>query len=98
MEVLIVYDVQARRVASVCSYLRTHLVWVQRSVFEGRLTAGQLAELRHTLMKLIHPRTDSVYIYTVQRGRFTREVLGRAPLSLAAQEQQPHPQHRAWIV
>ena len=42
MYVIIVYDIDVKRVAKVCKYLRQHLNWVQNSVFEGGLTKAQL--------------------------------------------------------
>jgi CRISPR-associated endonuclease Cas2 len=38
MYVLIVYDVEVKKVTKVHKFLKLHLHWVQNSVFEGELT------------------------------------------------------------
>ena len=46
MYVIIVYDIDVKRVAKVCKYLRQHLNWVQNSVFEGELTKAKFARVK----------------------------------------------------
>ncbi len=75
--VIVVYDVEQRRVGKVCQYLRRFLNWVQNSAFEGELTESQLKRLKHGLRGLIDPEHDSVYIYRLPAGSVVyREVLG----------------------
>ncbi|GBD11644.1 CRISPR-associated endoribonuclease Cas2 [bacterium HR23] len=77
MFVVIVYDVDVERVNKVCQYLRRHLFWVQRSVFEGEVTEGQLEKVKAGLRRILDPQHDSVYIYRVRERRWVeREVLG----------------------
>lgn len=77
MYVLIVYDVDVERVNKVCQYLRQHLFWVQRSVFEGELSEGGLEKVKAGLRRIIDPQYDSIYIYTAREQRWLkREVLG----------------------
>ncbi|GBD13847.1 CRISPR-associated endoribonuclease Cas2 [bacterium HR24] len=77
MYVVLVYDVEQKRVNKVCQYLRRHLFWVQRSVFEGDLSEGRLEKVKAGLRRIINPRYDSVYIYKVRERRWVdREVLG----------------------
>ena len=49
MYFIIVYDIDTKRVAKVCKYLRQHLNWVQNSVFEGELTKAQFARVQSGL-------------------------------------------------
>jgi len=78
MYVLLVYDVEVKRVAKVHKYLKRHLHWVQNSVFEGELTAAQIETVKAGLRRVLNDETDSVLIYTARDQRWlTRETLGR---------------------
>lgn len=63
MYVLIVYDIEEKRVSKVCKYLRQHLTWVQNSVFEGELSVAQLEKVKVGLKKIISVDYDSVIFY-----------------------------------
>ncbi len=77
MYVVIVYDVEQARVSKVCQFLRRHLFWVQRSVFEGEISEGRLEKLKAGLRRIINPRYDSIYIYKARERRWLdKEVLG----------------------
>lgn len=77
MYVILVYDVDERRVQKVCKFLRRYLNWVQNSVFEGELTEARLEAIRNGLLKRIDPGQDSVFIYTTRSQRVVRkQVLG----------------------
>jgi CRISPR-associated protein Cas2 len=78
MYVVVVYDVEQRRVAKVCQLLRRYLSWVQNSAFEGELTEAQLERLRFELCDVIDPAYDSVYIYRWRdRSLCQKQVLGQ---------------------
>ena len=68
MYVVIVYDIEAKRVAKVCKYLRQHLTWVQNSVFEGEVTKAHLERIKTGLRKIISDDKDAIIFY-----RFTNE-------------------------
>jgi CRISPR-associated protein Cas2 len=75
--VLIVYDVDVKRVGKIHKYLKRHLNWVQNSVFEGELTDSQIEEVRIGLGKLMDKDTDSVLIYTAREERWlNKQVIG----------------------
>ena len=83
MYVIIVYDIEEKRVARVCKFLRQYLHWVQNSVFEGELTDGKLAELQTGLRKRIKPDKDSVLFYKMQSAYdFEKETMGVEKLSI----------------
>ena len=46
MYVLLVYDVEVKRVVKVHKFLKRHLHWVQNSVFEGELTDAQIETVK----------------------------------------------------
>lgn len=78
MYLLIVYDVEVKRVTKVHKFLKQHLHWVQNSVFEGELTEAQIEAVRTGLKRLLDDETDSVLLYTARDRRWlSRESIGR---------------------
>lgn len=78
MYLLIVYDVEVKRVTKVHKFLKRHLHWVQNSVFEGELTEAQIEAVRAGLKRLLDDETDSVLLYTARDRRWlSRESIGR---------------------
>ncbi|RKY74704.1 CRISPR-associated endonuclease Cas2 [candidate division KSB1 bacterium] len=77
MYVILVYDVEQKRVAKVCKYLRCYMNWIQNSVFEGELTEGKLKEIKFGLKKIIQESKDSVLIYSfADQKQVAREIMG----------------------
>ncbi|MBX2993052.1 MAG: CRISPR-associated endonuclease Cas2 [Bacteroidetes bacterium] len=77
MYVIVVYDVEEKRVAKVLKFLRRYLHWVQNSVFEGELTEGKFKEMQAGLRKHIKPEKDSVLFYKMRSDKdFEKEVMG----------------------
>jgi CRISPR-associated protein Cas2 len=77
MYVIVVYDVEEKRVARVCKYLRQFLHWVQNSVFEGELTEGKFKEVQIGLKKRIKVEKDSVLFYKLKASYdIEKEVMG----------------------
>jgi len=77
MYIIIVYDIEEKRVAKVCKFLRQYLHWVQNSVFEGELTEGKLKEMQIGLKKRIKADKDSILFYKLQTSRdIEKEVMG----------------------
>ena len=78
MYVLLVYDVEVKRVGRVHKFLKRHLNWVQNSVFEGELTDAQIEEVRVGLNRVLDKEIDSVLIYTAREERWLyKQVIGR---------------------
>ncbi len=78
MYVVIVYDVEQKRVSKMCKTLRTYLNWVQNSVFEGEITKGKLMELKSKLSKIMDKEVDSLIIYRLESNKWIqREVIGK---------------------
>ena len=77
MYFIIVYDIDVKRVAKVCKYLRQHLNWVQNSVFEGELTKAQFARVTSGLLGIIDESEDSVLIYQMRHEKWMdKQVIG----------------------
>ena len=78
MYVIIVYDVEQKRVARVCKFLRRFLAWVQHSVFEGELTEARLQEVKTGLKRIIKMEKDSILFYQLQYQKSVkREIMGQ---------------------
>ena len=63
MYLIIVYDINTKRVNKVKSCLRTYLYWIQNSVFEGEITEVKYKEMINKLKQLIDEDEDSIIIY-----------------------------------
>lgn len=77
MFVILVYDVNQKRVAKILKLCRRYMNWVQNSVFEGEITGAKLTKLKAELKKLINEKEDSVIIYQFRSTRYSRrEIMG----------------------
>jgi len=75
MYIVVVYDVNVKRVNHVKKFLRRHLHWVQNSVFEGEVTLAEYERIKARLKEIIDESEDSVVIYKL-RSAPKRETLG----------------------
>jgi len=74
--VILVYDIDETRVSKVLKICRKYLTWVQRSVFEGKITEGNLELLMDELRKAVKGQ-DNVLIYlTPSKRNFKLKVIG----------------------
>jgi CRISPR-associated protein Cas2 len=87
MKVILVYDIVtedpdgegAKILNRIRKTARRYLYHVQKSVFEGELTGGQLARLQSEIRGLIRPEMDSVIFYIFPDGvKMDRRILGGA--------------------
>ena len=77
MYVIIVYDINVKRVNKVLKTCRKYLYWVQNSVLEGEISKANLIRLKTELLKIINKKEDSVIIYTFRTTKYsTREIMG----------------------
>jgi CRISPR-associated protein Cas2 len=75
--VILVYDVNERRVNKVLKKCRQYLNWVQNSVLEGEISEANYKKLTMELEKIIDKEEDSVIIYTMRTTRYSsRHILG----------------------
>jgi CRISPR-associated protein Cas2 len=78
MFVILVYDINTKRVAKALKICRQYLDWVQNSVFEGEITRGKLECLKSDLNQIIKKEDDSVLVYEFESMKYSgREVLGK---------------------
>lgn len=77
MKVILVYDINEKRVAKVLKTCRKYLNWVQNSVLEGEISEAKLLKLKNELKGIINEDEDSVIIYTFRTAWYSnREVMG----------------------
>lgn len=77
MFVIVVYDINCKRVGKILKICKKYLAHVQKSVFEGNITEGQLKRLKNELLGLIKPEEDAVCIYRFESPKYAKkEELG----------------------
>lgn len=80
MYIILVYDVNQKRVAKMLKLCRGYLNWIQNSVFEGEITATKLRELKGKARKIMEEDEDSLIIFSSREERWlNKEVMGREP-------------------
>lgn len=77
MYLIMVYDVNERRVNKVLKTARKYLNWVQNSVLEGEITTANFQRLKMELKSIINESEDSIVFYTMRTTRYSsREIMG----------------------
>jgi CRISPR-associated protein Cas2 len=77
MYVILVYDVEEKRVGKMLRFVRRYLPHVQNSVFEGEITESKLAALKSGLLKRMEEDKDAVIMWVAREPKWAqREILG----------------------
>ena len=77
MFVILVYDVNVKRVTKVLKTARKYLHWVQNSVLEGEISKANFEKLKVELSQIIVKDEDSVIIYVFRTLQYSsREIMG----------------------
>ncbi len=78
MYVIIVYDISNnKRGAKMLKFLRTKLLWIQNSVFEGEVTEAEWRIIKDTAEKIIKRNQDSIIYYLFESLKYyKRGVIG----------------------
>lgn len=77
MFVILVYDVNTKRVNKVLKRSRKYLNWVQNSVLEGEISEVNYEKLKMELQKIINIEEDSCLFYTFRTTKYSqRDSLG----------------------
>jgi len=77
MYIIMVYDINVKRVNKILKIGRRYLTWVQNSVLEGELTLSQFRRLKMEVASTMDADEDSVRFYTLRREEDLRtETLG----------------------
>ena len=78
MYVILVYDMDQKRVGKMLKLCRRYLNWIQNSVFEGELTDVKLKELLHAAKRIMNEETDSIIVFKSRQEKWLEKmVVGR---------------------
>lgn len=77
MFVILVYDINVKRVSKIHKICRKYLHPIQKSVFEGNISQKKLKKLQWELEKNVQCDQESVCIYKLDSQRYVeKECLG----------------------
>jgi CRISPR-associated protein Cas2 len=78
MYVILVYDMEKKRVAKMLKLCRRYLNWIQNSVFEGEITAAILKELEYEAKQIMNIEKDSLILFKSREGKWLeKEIIGK---------------------
>ncbi|MEA3496148.1 MAG: CRISPR-associated endonuclease Cas2 [Bacteroidota bacterium] len=78
MYVILVYDINVKRVGKMLKLCRRYLNWIQNSVFEGELTEGKLKSLIANAENIMKKEEDSLIIFKSRNEKWLeKEVIGK---------------------
>lgn len=78
MYVILVYDINEKRVAKMLKLCRQYLNWIQNSVFEGELTEVKLKELLLKAEKIMEKDSDSIIVFKSRNEKWLeKQVIGK---------------------
>ncbi len=77
MYVILVYDINQKRVGKMLKLCRKYLNWIQNSVFEGEITEVKLKELLTKAKWLMKKEEDSIIIFKSREEKWLdKEIVG----------------------
>jgi CRISPR-associated protein Cas2 len=78
MYVILVYDVEEKRVGKMLKLCRRYLNWIQNSVFEGEITEVKLKELLSQAKKKMDADKDSLILFKSREEKWLeKQVIGK---------------------
>lgn len=82
MYVILIYDVNVKRVAKMLKLCRQYLCWIQNSVFEGEISEAKLKELNNKIKSIIDESEDSVIVFSNKMGNnMDKYIIGKERMS-----------------
>lgn len=83
MYIILVYDVNEKRVGKMLKLCRRYLNWIQNSVFEGEITQVKLKELKSAAGKIMNKEEDSMIIFKSREEKWLKkEIIGQEKADL----------------
>ncbi|HPR58201.1 MAG TPA: CRISPR-associated endonuclease Cas2 [Bacteroidales bacterium] len=77
MYIILVYDINEKRVGKMLKLCRQYLNWIQNSVFEGELTEVKLKELILKAKGIMELDEDSLIIFKTRQEKWLdKEIVG----------------------
>ena len=75
---ILVYDIETKRVGKMLKLCRRYLNWIQNSVFEGEITEVKLKELIFEAKEIMKIETDSLIIFSSRQEKWLdKQVIGK---------------------
>jgi len=75
MYIILVYDMDQKRVGKMLKLCRRYLNWIQNSVFEGELTDVKLKELIHEAKLIMKEETDSIIVFKSRQEKWLEKMI-----------------------
>lgn len=75
MYVILVYDIEEKRVAKMLKLCRRYLNWIQNSVFEGEITEVKLKEILSEAKHIMEIEKDSIIIFKSRQEKWLDKVV-----------------------
>lgn len=75
MYVILVYDVEQKRVGKMLKLCRRYVNWIQNSVFEGEITEVKLKELLSEAEKIMDKKKDSIILFKSRQEKWMEKVV-----------------------
>lgn len=70
MYIVIVYDINQKRVNKALKIARKYLSWIQNSVLEGEITKGKYQMFLKEMKNVINEQEDSLLVYELPTKKF----------------------------
>lgn len=78
MYLILVYDINVKRVGKMLKLCRKYLNWIQNSVFEGEISESKLEELLSKAKKIMDLETDSIIVFKTRNEKWLEKfVVGK---------------------
>lgn len=78
MYIILVYDMDVKRVGKMLKLCRQYLNWIQNSVFEGSISEVKLKEFLIKAKLIMDEETDSLIIFKSRQEHWLeKEVVGK---------------------
>lgn len=72
---ILVYDIEEKRVGKMLKLCRRYLTWIQNSVFEGELTEVKLKELLSEAKNIMESDKDSIIVFKSRQEKWLEKMV-----------------------
>jgi len=78
MHVILVYDMDTKRVGKMLKLCRRYLNWIQNSVFEGEISVAALKQLEFEAREIMNLEKDSLILFKSREIRcLEKKIIGQ---------------------
>lgn len=78
MYVILVYDMDIKRVGKMLKLCRRYLNWIQNSTFEGEISVAALKQLEFDAKEIMDLEKDSLILFKSREERWLeKEIIGQ---------------------